>query len=114
MMTGCAVGEVGPDGLLTEVHPSLTRLLRRHADIVSGTAFTVLFDPGSRRKCQLHLVHVLSGEGPARCRADLLTRDRGAVRIRLFPAPQTAEGGVECVIFYIFVYSLGSRPMLYQ
>src|SRR3546814_19526311 len=63
MMTGCAVGEVGPDGLLTEVHSSLTRLLRRHPEIVSGTAFPVLFDSGPRPMCQLPLDTGLTREG---------------------------------------------------
>src|SRR3546814_18141593 len=53
MMPGCAVVAVGPEGLSTEFHPSLTRLLGRRADIISVTAFTVHSNPGTRRRCQL-------------------------------------------------------------
>lgn len=111
MMTGCAVGEIGPDGMLAGVHPTLKRLLRFAPEMIGKTAFCDLFDEGSRRKCGLHVTHVLAGKGPVCCRADLITRDRGAVPIRLFLAPKLAGETVESALFSILDDSLGHLPM---
>jgi hypothetical protein len=111
MMTGLAVGEVGSDGRLTSVHPSLTRLLRIRQERIGNTQFRDLFDVGSRRKCSLHLAHVLAGKGPVCCRADVITRDRDAVPIRLFLAPKMKGETVVSVLFSILDDSLGDLPM---
>lgn len=111
MMTGLAVGEVGPDGRLAGVHPSLTRLLRFRQEWIGNTAFCDLFDAGSRRKCSLHLAHVLAGKGPVCCRPDIITRDRDAVPIRLFLAPKMKGETVASVLFSILDDSLGDLPM---
>jgi hypothetical protein len=111
MMTGLAVGEVGSDGRLTSVHPSLTRLLRFRQEWIGNTQFCDLFDAGSRRKCSLHLAHVLAGKGPVCCRADVITRDRDAVPIRLFLAPKMKGETVVSVLFSILDDSLGDLPM---
>ena len=111
MMTGLAVGEVGPDGRLTGVHHSLTRLLRFRQEWIGNSSFCDLFDVGSRRKCSLHLAHVLAGKGPVCCRSDIITRDRDAVPIRLFLAPKMKGETVASVLFYILDDSLGQLPM---
>ena len=111
MMTGCAVGEIGADGLLAGVHPSLKRLLRFRSEIIAKRAFCDLFDEGSRRKCGLHVAHVLAGKGPVCCRADIVTRDRDAVPIRLFLAPKMTGETVGSVLFSILDDSLGALPM---
>ena len=111
MMTGLAVGEVGPDGRLADAHPSLTRLLRFRQEWIENTQFCDLFDAGSRRKCSLHLAHVLDGKGPVCCRADIVTRDRDAVPIRLFLAPKMKGETVGSVLFSILDDSLGELPM---
>lgn len=111
MMTGLAVGEAGPDGRLIGVHPSLTRLLRFRPEWIGNTQFCDLFDAGSRRKCSLHLAHVLTGKGPVCCRSDIITRDRDAVPIRLFMAPKMQGETVASVLFSILDDSLGNLPM---
>lgn len=111
MMTGCAVGEIGKDGMLTAVHPTLRRLLRFPASGLSNRPFCDLFEVQSRRKCRLHVTHVLDGKGAICCRADIVTRDRGAVAIRLFLAPKMAGDAVQSVIFSILDDSLGALPM---
>lgn len=111
MMTGLAVGEVGPDGRLIGVHPSLTRLLRFRPEWIGNTQFCDLFDAGSRRKCSLHLAHVLAGKGPVCCRSDIITRDRDAVPVRLFIAPKMQGETVASVLFSILDDSLGNLPM---
>jgi PAS domain-containing protein len=111
MMTGLAIGEVAADGRLTGVHPSLTRLLRFRQEWIGNTPFCDLFDAGSRRKCSLHLAHVLAGKGPVCCRSDIVTRDRDAVPIRLFLAPKMKGETVVSVLFSILDDSLGDLPM---
>lgn len=111
MMTGCAVGEVRADGMLASVHPTLKRLVRFREDIIARMAFAELFDEGSRRKCRLHLAHVLDGKGPVRCRADLATRDRGPVPVRLFLAPKMEGEAVTAVLFSLLDDALGALPM---
>ncbi|MBK5264942.1 MAG: PAS domain-containing protein [Alphaproteobacteria bacterium] len=111
MMTGCATGEIGEDGILAGVHASLRRLLRRRQESIAGIGFADLFDEESRRKCLLHVQHVMAGKGPVCCRADIITRDRGAVPIRLFLAPKMDGDDVASVLFTILDDSLGNLPM---
>jgi PAS domain-containing protein len=111
MMTGCATGEIDADGMLTGVHPSLKRLLRRRQETVAGSRFAELFDEESRRKCLLHVQHVMAGKGPVCCRADIITRDRGVVPVRLFLAPTMAGNDVVGILFTILDDSLGNLPM---
>lgn len=111
MMTGCAIGEVSPDGLLRSAHPSLIRLLRMRASLLARTPFCDLFEDGSRRKCRLHLAHVFEGKGPVRCRVEILTRDRGPVPVRLFMAPRMADQSVESAAFSILDDAMGALPM---
>jgi PAS domain-containing protein len=111
MMTGLGVGEVGPDGRLAGVHPSLKRLLRFRQEWIGNTSFCDLFHADSRRKCSLHLAHVLAGKGPVCCRSDIVTRDRDVVPIRLFLAPKMMGATVVSVLFSILDDSLGQLPM---
>lgn len=111
MMTGCAVGEIHADGMLASVHPTLKRLLRFPQEMIARTPFADLFDEGSRRRCRLHLAHVLDGKGPVRCRADIVTRDRDAVPVRLFLAPKIEGTAVTTVFFSLLDDALGALPM---
>lgn len=111
MMTGCAVGRIEPDGTLLQVHPTLTRLIRLRAPTPGPICFCELFDGQSQRKCRLHLAHIFAGKGPVCCRAAIITRDRGAVPVRLFLAPKMREDKVDAALFAILDDALGSLPM---
>ena len=111
MMRGCAVGEIDIEGKLVQIHSSLTRLLRLRAVDLAGAAFCGLFDENSRRRCELHVSHVLAGKGPVCCRADIVTRDRGVVSIRLFLAPKLIHGKIDSILFSMLDDSMGALPM---
>lgn len=111
MMTGCAVGEIGIDGMLAGVHPTLKRLLRFREDMIAQTPFADLFDEGSRRKCRLHLAHIREGKGPVCCRVDIATRDRGSVPVRLFLAAKLNGDAVTGMFFSLLDDALGALPM---
>lgn len=111
MMVGCAVGSIEPDGTLLQVHPSLTRLVRFRAHAISQKSFCELFEGQSQRKCSLHIAHIFEGKGPVSCRVDIVTRDRGAVPVRLFLAPKMLKGQVNVALFVILDDALGFLPM---
>lgn len=111
MMTGCAVGEIRADGMLAGVDPTMKRLLRFSEETIAQTVFADLFDEGSRRKCRLHLTHVLEGKGAVRCRADIVTRDRNSVPVRLFLAPKMEGDAVTAAYFSLLDDALGALPM---
>lgn len=111
MMTGCSVGEICGDGMLAMVHPTLKRLLRFREEMIAQTAFPDLFHEGSRRKVRLHLAHVLEGKGPVRCRADIITRDRDTIAVRLFLAPKMEGEAVAGVVFSLLDDASAGLPM---